>query len=526
MKTCFTLLLLFLFYNASAKENTEIASRRAQYYAAGMTESIRYYDSILNYYVQLRTQNKLEEQVFLKQYRFFENQYAKQQYKVALDAGQWAAENKPGKLISKALELVANGKAREAAQTLNAKLINKKISKRNKADFQFLAALYSFTGDYSNGIIIYQRLIKDKNVSVNDLLTFTRLFHTIYRDSVTVLWLSQAAALSPQDTLNIVRGKIILSEIYTDFKEPNNARAVLVEAQYLLGKLATGEQQQSLLAQTLDGLARLQLDANDFDNAHVNGKASVRIYKGSGQIAAFTAASGTLAMVYKRAGANKEADSVYKKVLSNYEQLASQQPELYHPLLVKTLDEYATIDRWFDRNKEHDEKLIKSGDILKKMMELHYPFYALQYANNRDMLARKLMDIDVKIYLSEEKLNEAKDVLEPVGKQYLMIAGNELCGVLYKISGAKFALKMPEEATRYLAEDLKVRELIYQLAPSENKKELMTLLFENGVANTFYTKNKELAMEQLGAAKVLADELGDTRIAAEIQKVKLKALHQ
>ncbi|MES2478553.1 MAG: hypothetical protein V4561_05675 [Bacteroidota bacterium] len=499
MKHLFFLFFILCNLSSYAQFDERNALQRTQFYNEGIKQSVHYFDSVINQLTKQRSQNKLTEAVFLKNYAHIEREYRSQQQIVAQIAEKWTVlqVQRPGKNIKNALALVLNGKTNSAIHSLNTKAAG-----LNKLERECLVDLHRFSGQIEKA---------------NALLPLQ------LRDSMENIWKNKFEPFSEQDTLAFVLKKIYIAQRFHEENEIESAIGTLLEAQKWNDyRVLKDNEQQKIAAEIACCLGRLQLGKSDIDNAFRNTKISADIYKSlvnENVQSEYAAALHLLALVYRTAGANREADTIFKKVFVEYEQLVKQYPERYQPLFVLAWDDYAQVQKYFDQNEAYDNNLRKIIDWRKQLSLSGYPFYQYDMGRNLNLLGQKLMNTDVKIFLAQEQWSKAKEVLEPLQKRLPMLAGNELCGVLYKLGGAKIALKKRSEALPFFIQSLNVRTQLYQLAPSLNNKDYVDVLTQNATLNALEQK-KEVALLQLDMAIKVVEELGDRKYADEIKKFK------
>lgn len=499
MRPFFFLFLILYSHNVSAQIDERYASQRSQIYHAGIKQSVHYYDSVINHMTLQRSQNKLTEAVFLNRYAEIENEYRNQQQRVAQIAEKWTVlqVQRPGKNIKNALSLVLKGNINAAIYSLRSK-----APALNRMEQDFLADLYRFSG----------QLAKAKDWEPVAL-----------RDSLSKVWQNKSEPFDLQDTFAFVQKKIYIAQKYQEEKQIESAIGTYLEAQkWNDARSLKDVAQQKTAAEIAFLLAQLQLSKTDIDNAFRNAKISTEIYKTLSNENVQTesaAALHTLALVYKTAGANREADTIFHKAIDAYEQLVLLYPERYQPLLVNVWADFSQVQKYFDQNEAYDKNLRKIIEVYQQLSSDNYPFFQFEIGRNLNLLGQKLMNTDVKIFLAQDEWAKAKDILEPLEKRLSMLAGNELCNVLYKLGGAKIALKKRTEALPYFVQSLKIRTQLYRLAPSLNQKDYVDVLTQNATLNALEQK-KEVSIMQLDMAIKVVEELGDTKYAEQIKKFK------
>lgn len=499
MKPFVLLVLIFCFQNAQGQYDERFTSQRKQFYDAGLKHSVHYFDSLIQKLTQQRSQNKLTEANFLNQYNELEQQYRNQQQIVAKVAEKWTVlqVQRPSKSIKNALALVLKGQVNAAVSTLQAKANN-----LNKLEQEFHSDLYRFSGQVEKA---------------NDLRP------SILKDSLNKIWQLKSEPFNNEDSFVFVQKKIFIAQKYYEEKEVESAIGTLLEAQQWNNYLnAQDLNQRKTAAQIAFTLGQWQLLKTEIDNAFRNAKLSTDIYqtlKDENTQSEYAAALHNLALVYRTAGANREADTTFHKTIMVYEQLVKLYPERYQPLLVQVWDDYAQVQKYFDKNDDYDKNLRNLIAWRQELSSGNYPFYQLDLGRTLNLLGQKLMNTDVKIFLAQEQWAKSKDVLDPLQKRLPMLAGNEFCSVLYKLGGAKIALKKRTESLPYFLQSLNTRAQLYKLAPSLNQRDYVDVLTQNATLNALEQK-KEVSIMQLDMAIKVVEELGDKKYADEIRKFK------
>lgn len=518
-----------LSFCALAQKPTVSADLRTQYFQIGLKTSIHYYDSLIQDWVGQRSRNTINESVFLNQYHLLENQYALQQERVAAYALHLATkpDQKPSKIAKNAMKLLNQNNLQAAIGWLDAQVRTKACS---ITDYLLLVELYELSGAYEKAQQCTEMALKQLGEDASLLGVYARILSINGRDSMAIS-IQKNIVQKQTDTGAIVAAKMDLSQYYLHAYNPIDAQSALIEAQYLLDQVVVKDEQWTInKAKLLCRLAELQLAKNDIDDAFSQAKNSVRLFDQLSVKEAYSFHEAdrafslwTLARVYRIAGAMKEADTVYQKVIPLYENLTLDYPEQFQTLLVTVLDEYTLLLQWFDQNKAYDQLLHRTAEMRKDLMQLHNPFAAMAYAKNEQALAQKLVNVDVKVLLAEEHWLKAKSVLEALYASHPMLAGEDLCACLFKLGGIKMAFKKNDEALPIFEQSLAIRERLYRLAPSVNKKELMQLLTQTATLNA-NNKKYEKAIEHLQRAQVFAQELGDTKLSEQIAQYKLELL--
>lgn len=530
MKIIVSLLLLSLPFGLLAKNTAEYSAKRTGYYNAGMAASIRYFDAAMKEIIDKRLQKKFTEEEFLAAHNTCSTQYYKQQQRLSVLAAKWSGdqEEKPSKSMKSALASVIKANIPAAITIMDKRLSGFENDAEMRTELMFRAELLQLSGNLGAAVKSYETLASSKIATAEDQLFFAGLLSAKSQFQEAIKWNKKGQELLKNDTLALIKAKLDAAQIQMEDENPHAASAILIEVQFLLEHytLNSKEEQQFLFVKTIKTLAKEQLELKNFDNALPNINKAIGILKSAEQSENFdwlplnAEAYQIQASVYRLAGENRIADSIYKIAMPFYENLAKDYPERYEPVLIGIWREYSEVQKWFDKYDALEQNYRKIIDAYSKLMTNEFPFFRLQYALTEGILAQKKMDVDVKVFLAEAEWIKSKDVLVSLNNTFPVIAGDHLCRVLYKLGVIKITLRKQDEAAPIFAQSLAVRENMFKLAPMANKSELATLLFQNATLNYNPLKKIELAMEQLSRAKTLADEAGDTRFSLEIEKFK------
>jgi hypothetical protein len=493
----FLFFTLVIYTPAKAQLNSELQLLRSQYYVLGMSHSVKQFDSSINQLVSKRQQQKLNEVDFLNQYERIEQDYKNQHLLVANIAAQWAIlqRQRPSKLIKSSLDLIKKGKATSALASLEGQAKN-----LGKLELEFLSNLCLWMG----------KLDKAK--------TYT---NPQIKDSLASIWTKRYDAIDQLDTSLFVRQKIYVAEQFVNEKQMPSGIATLLRAQEWQNKIKDQSiEQQKTSALIALRLSQWQLQMADVNNAIINAQICYNIYTrliDENVQEDYAAALQQMAAVYRVGGASKESDSLYKRALKEYDKLILTYPEKYEPLYAAALQEHSIVLRYFDRFKEYDQSILDLIALRTRLSKTNYPFFQIDLAKNYSELGHKLMNTDVKIFLAQDEWTKAKLVLEPLYKRLPFMTGNDLCGVLYKLGGAKIALKKGADGIPFFAESLKIRTNLYHLAPSIHQRDYLDILTQNATLNALNNK-REISVLQLEQAIKVAKELGETKRLEEIEK--------
>ena len=517
------LILLLLVCSLHVYAGEKQMQQRKTVYEVGMAASIKHFDSVLHHWLQLRIKNKIDETLFLEHYDQEQRLYQEQQQRVADISSNWFSENtafKQTKPIRSALALITKGKTEEAIQLIHNKLKQKEEHQNERL---FLAGLYQLCGRYDKAETVLQQASKssEDNAYIYEWQR-AKILSINGQDSLAIALL-QHTSLQLSDTLALANSKMDMSELYARFHNLNDAQSQLIEAQYLLEQMGVkDEANRVLLAIVCSHLAELQIQNSNIDNAYHNAKKAVRLfdqYPSENAASERAKAYHILAATYQKAGANKEADSLYQKTVTQYQDLVNTNPERFQPLLAVVMEEYAAVQHYFDRNDVYDKTLRSIIDLRQNSLPQNYPFFLLAQARTLNVLGQKLMNDDVKIFLAEEQWAKAKEILVAQHKKNPMLVGNDLCGILYKLGGVRIALKKRPEGIPFFEQSLQVRTELYQWAPSRNKRDYLDILTQNASLNAL-EKNKDKTIKLLDKAYQIADELGEKKRAEEIARFK------
>jgi hypothetical protein len=227
--------------------------------------------------------------------------------------------------------------------------------------------------------------------------------------------------------------------------------------------------------------------------------------------------------VYKTAGANKEAETYFNKTIAQYKQLSTEYPQRFQPILAAVLEDFAQVQLYYDLHEAYEKNLSSIIDMRRNLTAAQEPFNLYHIGNLHNLLGHKKMNTDLKVFLAQDEWLKSSQVLDSLYKRAPLLAGQELCAVLYKLGGSNLSLKKRNEALPFFMKSLNVRKELFKLAPTTNKMPYIDILIQNGTLNAWEHKNN-VATLQLDQAIQLADELGDTKRAQEIRKFKKDVL--
>jgi tetratricopeptide (TPR) repeat protein len=503
MKYICSLLLLLFGANAYAQPDQHFNTQRALYYSVGMTQSIKHFDSMLQYNVGLRNQNKLTETVFLEIYEQIENRYKAQAELVASIAEKWTLmlHQRPSRTLKTALSAISNNRCSSAFS-----LLRSKRSQLNRQEQSFYRDLFLFVGDHQQADALLSQ----------DL-----------QDSLAAIAQNRFQTIEGADTSSFVDRKIYIAQLFENEKQLESAIATLLEAQKWNDDLALNDiPQQIRKAQIAQLLATLQLSKSDVDNAYKNAKIATEIYEtlvDEKVQVAYAKALHTLSLVYKTAGANKEAETYFNKTIAQYKQLSTEYPQRFQPILAAVLEDFAQVQLYYDLHEAYEKNLTSIIDMRRNLTAAQEPFNLYHIGNLHNLLGHKKMNTDLKVFLAQDEWLKSSQVLDSLYKRAPLLAGQELCAVLYKLGGSNLSLKKRNEALPFFMKSLNVRKELFKLAPTTNKMAYIDILIQNGTLNAWEHKNN-VATLQLDQAIQLADELGDTKRAQEIRKFKKDVL--
>lgn len=499
-----SLLLLFLYsYTANAQPDERFSAQRAQYFKVGMAASIHHFDSMLQNLASLRNQNKLTEIDFLAKYDLIENAYKEQPDVVAIIAEKWTLllRQRPSRIIKSALSAINGNHTNIAFSTLQSKK-----GQLNRLEQDFFKDLYLFVGDQQNAEALLPKELKD---------------------SLAKIWETKFETFNGVDTVNFIERKIFIAQKFEKEKQLESAIGTMLEAQKWNTMLGTSDvEKQKRTAQIAQYLAAMQLSKTDIDNAYKNAKQSVDIYESLSNEnvqTEYAQALYTLAQVYKIGGANKEAETYFYKTIAQYEQLSTQYPQRYQPILANVLEDFAQVQLYFDLHDAYDKNLNRVLALRRGMATSNFPFNLFQIGRIHNQLGQKKMNTNLKVFLAQDEWQKSNNLLDSLFQRLPMLAGQEWCNILYKLGGSNISLKKRSEALVYFSKSLSARKDLYKLAPTANKQAYVDILIQNGTLNAMERKNN-IATLQLDLALKLAEELGDNKRAQEIRKFKKDVL--
>ncbi len=503
MKYTCSLLLLLLCTIAYAQPDERLSTQRAQYYSIGMAQSIHHFDSILHHIIGLRNQEKISEADFLDQYEQVEKRYMTQSEQVASIAEKWTLmlHQRPSRILKTALSAISNNRCFNALS-----LLQSKKAQLNRGEQEFHKDLFLFVGNYQQA----EALLSEE-----------------LQDSLAAIVQNRFQQIVDLDTISFIERKIYIAQLFEKEKQVESAIGTLLEAQKWNDALAVKDIRQQLRkAKIAQYTATLQLGKSDIDNAYKNAKIAVEIYESfsyENVQVEYAQALYILSQVYKTAGANKEAETFFHKTITQYELLSAQYPQRYQPVLAAVLEDFAQVQLYFDLHDAYDKTLCTIIDMRRKLTAAYEPFNLYRIGKLHNLLGHKKMNTNLKVFLAQEEWLKSTQVLDSLYKRAPLLAGQELCTVLYKLGGSNLSLKKRNEALPFFMKSLNVRKELFKLSPTGNKMAYIDILVQNGTLNAWEHKNN-VATLQLDQAIHLSEELGDTKRAQEIRKFKKDVL--
>lgn len=503
MKYICSLMLLLFGATAYAQPDQRFNTQRAQYYWVGMTQSIKHFDSIFQYNIGLRHQNKLNETAFLEIYEQIEKRYKAQADLVASIAEKWTLmmQQRPSRTLKSALSAINDNKCSRAFA-----LLQSKKDQLNRLEQDFYRDLFLFVGDHQHADALLSKEVQD---------------------SLAAIAQNRFQTIEGTDTSSFVDRKIYIAQLFENEKQLESAIATLLEAQKWNDELVLKDiAQQIRKAQIAQLLATLQLSKSDVDNAYKNAKTATEIYENlmdERVHVAYAKALHTLSLVYKTAGANKEAETYFNKTIAQYKQLSTAYPQRFQPMLASVLEDFAQVQLYFDWHEAYEKNLYAIIDMRRNLTAPQEPFNLYHIGNVHNLLGHKKMNTDLKVFLAQEEWLKSTQVFDSLYNRAPLLAGQDLCAVLYKLGGSNLSLKKRKEALPFFMKSLNVRKELFKLAPNNNKRAYIDILIQNGTLNAWELKNN-IATLQLDQAIHLAEELGDSKRAQEIRKFKKDVL--
>ncbi|HTN18416.1 MAG TPA: hypothetical protein VL092_12080 [Chitinophagaceae bacterium] len=481
----------------------DIAQKRTLYYNSGMLASAKSYDALLH----AKSANNPDV------YKIYEQQYALQQQRIAALADQWASGKYKGKNIQAALALLAKSDAVAAVKLMESKLKGRQKSIEEQL---FLAELYEFSGDYDHA----EKWSEGNEVSLEQGLYHAWLLALTGKPDLAGAQMVSLSDRFMTDTVGLARIKLQRSFIDTLAKNYSGAAAALIEAQYLLDKVQADSIQQYYASVVSGQLAQQQSGSGNVDNAYRNAQNSTAIADKIACLPLQAWAHHIMGQVYRKAGANQQADTQFRASIDVYTRLAAAYPQQYQPLLADVMNEYVEVLNWFDKKKEGLLLLEQIMAMRKSMAENKYPFFVLGYAGSIGRIADQYAFSLGRLDSAERVCKKQKEVLAVLYQQYPLLAGTEYASVLDKLGDISMTMKRYKDGIPYLTAALEVKQMLFAVYPEEHKQGLMNLLVRNATANGFYGNNIILAYQQLDRAAVLAAELSDVRVGQDIEKIK------
>lgn len=507
MKVKVLLVLLFSFFSTISKAQNKApqSSLTSIYFQKGMLATSRYYDSCLLRIIQDRKNGRLSEVDFISRYRQTESRYRAQVDTIARVANSLAKTPTAlaGKLVAQSLSLVRKGNLKQARQVLL-----QAVSTMSEKDKAYAAEILLLCADSLGAQFVLPNALKDSLAGLNK---------------------NRFPSFDGKDTLLFIAQKVHIAYLFAGDSSKEAAIGTLLEAQKWAQDLPETDTQNSLTkAQIAFQLSQWQLDKTDFKGAFNNVREAIRIYEALNTPAFLfhqTLAKQQLAKVYLIAGAHRESDTIYQAALSLYEQLSGQFPEYYSFSHARALVEYAQVKRYFDQYQVYDSLLLQSIPLWAVAGKSN-PFALLEMARTYNALGTKKMNVDVKLTPAMEYWNKSKIVLDSLSKKlpYMSIA-YEYSDALYRLGAGNFALKQYKEALPLFARSMEMRLQLFELAPEENRKELIDVLVQNGTVN-IREGNKDIANQQLDQAIKMAEESGESDRVRELQKFKNEVVNR
>jgi hypothetical protein len=503
MKIYYSILLLLFPFCVLAQKDAAIS--RTQYYNAGFAASVKSYSVLLN--------TKATGNPSL--YKIYKEQYARQQQRVAVLAGNWASGKYSSKKINAALALVGKADVSGAIKLMEG-VLNRKDDQHGGEETIFLAELYELNGAYDKA----ENVLNGKELNLAESLYHSWLLASTGQTEQALIQTDRLLGQFAADTIGLVRIKLQRCFIDTMVKDYAGAGASMIEAQFLLEKIAADTLQQYWSGIVSGQLGQLQGRGNNIDNAYRNAQSSAAIADGLNNLPMQAWAHHIIGNIYKKGGANQQADTHFRTSIDAYTKLSAAYPQQYRPLLADVMNEYVEVLRWFDRKEESMLMLEKTATIRKSLAESNYPFFVLDYAGSIGRIADQYVFASSNIDTAEANSKKEKDLLAALYTKYPLLAGADYSNVLNKLGDINMTLKRYTDGIHYLTAALEVQQRLYDAYPETYKQGLMELLIRNGTANGFYGNNIVLAYQQLDRAATLATELKELRAAQSIEKIK------
>lgn len=497
--------LIFFFLPVASPAQKDASLRRVQYYNTGLAASVQSYGVLLH--------AKAKENPAV--YKIYEDQYARQQQRIAVLADQWVLRAYSGKKINTALAMVAKSDINGAIKLME-EVLKRKSAEQDEEALLFLAELFELKGDYARA----EKLLNGKELSREAGLYHSWLLASLGEMEQALAQTDRLASRFASDTAGLIQIRLQRCFIDTMIKNYAASHAAMVEAQFLLDKMQPGAVRQYWSVLVAGQLAQLQYQGNNIDDAYRNAQHSVAVADELKEVPLQAWAHGVMGRVYKKAGANQQADTHFRASIRAYTELAAAYPQRYEPLLADVMNEYVEVLRWFDRKEESMITLRKIAAQRKQLATGNYPFFTLQYVQSLGRIADLYVFVHNRMDSAETVCKQEKDILAPLYAQYPLLAGEEFSAVLNKLGDINMTLKHYPDGMQYLTTALEVKQKLYEADAETNKQGLMNLLIRNATANGFYGNNAALAYQQLDRAAILAAELKDLRTAGEIEKIK------
>ena len=133
--------------------------------------------------------------------------------------------------------------------------------------------------------------------------------------------------------------------------------------------------------------------------------------------------------MYKIGGANKEAETYFYKTIAQYEQLSTQYPQRYQPILANVLEDFAQVQLYFDLHDAYDKNLNRVLALRRGMATSNFPYNLFQIGRIHNQLGQKKMNTNLKVFLAQAEWQKSNNLLDSLFQRLPMLAGQEWCNI-------------------------------------------------------------------------------------------------
>lgn len=507
---------------ASGSGNTQT---QADYFAIAMrSASERFYKQFDKLTQERLADPNGDELVFLQKINFYKHFYEQHSLVLQELVYTWQSGSHT-RWVARNLDLLAGQKPENVKTTCENYLARKEPTETTAVNFRFIAQWYLAQADYDKAGSVYGRLLQTKwAVSQDAIGKALCLSAQIESDSFEKEIRRQADTKFAGDTLAQIGLRAGLARLFLWRGDEEAAKRELIATQYLAQHWSgtPSVENQLLLGNIALQLTGIYIEQTQYEDALRCSNQTFEYLRDTNTFyARFTHLDALYnrARLYLKGGDLKTADTLFRRFFGSCRWVQDAAPVQADYLILKGIDAYNEVCRWFDRNAEYDSLLRLSKQMRGKLMQLHDPFMLLAYSDNCVRLGQKCMDIDMNIKAAEEQWLIAKDVLLPYEKSQIILYGEPLASLLHTLATVKLTLKTLDEASEIMEQLLQLREHIYRLLPSSSKPQLMMTLAH--MANLELVKKQyDQARLHIDRAEQYAQELKDVQLLEQIQRFR------